>query len=306
MLLRPFSNMEGLMKFGLKQLCVFFPLLIAANAMADENLLGYTTGAETLPKGTSEAYLHLTHHGDKRYGDYSAQYLRAEYEYGITDRLTGAFYLNAYRHDYNCGEGCAGPINDREIPGSKDSFKLSGFSVELKKMLLSPYENDIGVSLYGELSYDTIDSITGDKGDGFELETKVIFQKPYLDGQLQWVNNLELESESWSPKYEDGTEYAIAARWRSGVAYRFAPNWFIGGEGWVDAEILNPIGSNWEFDHWDAFFGPSIHYGGKKYWATLTAVTQLAGSNEAKDNDVGRHLADHEKHEVRFKLGYNF
>lgn len=273
---------------------------------ADENLLGYTTGAETLPQGTSEAYFYLTHHNGKRYGSYNAQYIRGEYEYGISDRLTGAVYVNGYRHDYDCGEGCAGEENDREFPGKKDKFQLSGVSVELKKMLLSPYEDDLGVSLYGELTYDSVDSISGEKGRGWELETKVIFQKPYMDGQLQWINNLELEAESWKAKGESETEYAVAPRWRTGAVYRFAPNWYIGAEGWIDMEILNPTDGHWEFDHWDAFLGPSIHYGGEKYWATLTAVKQIAGSNEAKDNVVGRHLADHEKNEVRLKLGYNF
>lgn len=284
----------------------FLGLLCATVVHADENLLGYTVGAETLPKGTSEAYLHLTDHGQKRYGDYSAQTIRAEYEYGFTDRLSGAVYLNGYRHDYQCGEGCAGALDEREIPGSKNSTKLSGISVELKKMLLSPYEDNLGVSLYGELTHNAIDSITGDRGTGWELESKVIFQKPFMDGQLQWVNNLELEAESWKNKGESGTEYAVAPRWRTGVAYRFAPNWYIGGEGWIDVEMLNPIGSSWEFDHWDSFFGPSIHYGGEKYWGTFTAVYQIAGSNEANDNSNGQHLADHEKNEFRLKLGYNF
>lgn len=281
-------------------------LMSSAVVLADENLLGYTTGAETLPQGASEAYLWITHHGDKRRGSYAMQSIRAEYEYGFTDRLNGAIYLNGYRHDYDCGAGCAGPTDDPEITGSKDSFQLSGFSLEAKKMLLSPYKDDLGVALYGEVTYDSVDSITGEKGTGFEVEGKVIFQKPYMDGQLQWVSNIELEAESWNPDGAGGTEYAIAPRFRTGVAYRFAPNWFVGAEGWVDAEVLKPAGESWEFDHWDMFAGPSIHYGGRDWWATLTWAPQIAGSNESDDNSTGQHLADHEKYEVRLKLGYNF
>lgn len=280
-------------------------MAISANGVADENLLGYTMGAETLPQGTSEVYLWMTNHGAKRRGDYNAQYIRAEYEYGFTDRLSGAFYINGYRHDYDCGIGCAGPRSEPEIAGSKNGFRLSGASLELKKMLLSPYKDDLGVALYGEVTYDNVDSITGERGDGFELETKLILQKPFMDGQLQWVTNLELEAESWKPN-GGRWEYAIAPRLRTGVSYRFTENWYIGAEGWVDAELLNPPGSSWEFDHWDVFAGPSIHYGGKQWWATMTAVTQLAGSNEANDNKTGQHLADHEKNELRIKVGYNF
>ncbi|MDD3610455.1 MAG: hypothetical protein PHI49_11980 [Halothiobacillaceae bacterium] len=282
-------------------------LLISTGVLADENLLGYTVGAETLPKGASEAYLWMTHHGNKRRGSYNMQAIRAEYEYGFTDRLTGAIYFNGYRHDYDCGDtGCAGPEDDGEIFGSRNQFKFSGVSLEMKKMVLSPYKDDLGVALYGEVTYDSIDSITGEKGQGWEVESKVIFQKPYLDGQLQWLTNIELEAESWKPNDGGGTEYAMAPRLRSGVSYRFAPKWFIGFEGWVDAEILKPAEASWEFDHWDLFAGPSLHYGDKRWWATLTFAPQLAGSDESRDNSTGRHLADHERYEVRLKIGYNF
>ncbi|CUA98876.1 hypothetical protein Ga0061069_10865 [Thiomonas bhubaneswarensis] len=277
------------------------------SAAADENLLGYTVGAETLPKGASEAYFWLTDHSGKRRGSYSAQYLRAEYEYGITNSLSGAIYLNGYRHSYDCGTvGCAGPVGQGEITGSLHRTQLSGFSLELKKMLLSPYKDDLGVALYGEVTYDTVDPITGEKGQGYEVEAKLILQRPYLDGQLQWVTNLELEAESWRPQAGGGTEFAVAPRLRSGVSYRFAPNWSIGAEGWIDAEILRPAGESWQFDHWDFFAGPSLHYGGKTWWATLTWAQQLRGSNEAADNVSGLHLADHERREIRLKLGYNF
>jgi len=283
-------------------------VLSASPLLADENLLGYTAGAETLPKGASEAYLWITHHGDKRRGDYSMQEVRAEYEYGFTDRLSGAFYLNGYRHDVNCGStGCAGPEDDGEFVDLQiNKFQLSGFSVEAKNMLLSPYKDDLGLALYGEFTYAGVDSITGEKGTGFELEGKIILQKPYMDGQLQWLNNIEIEAESWNGKGSSQTEYAIAPRFRSGLAYRFAPNWFIGAEGWIDAEVLNPGEGSWEFDHWDVFAGPSLHYGGKDWWATLTYAPQLAGSDESDGNNTGRHLADHEKYEVRLKIGYNF
>ena len=280
--------------------------LLQTPVQADENLLGYTSGAETLPQGAKEAYVWITHHGDKRRGSYAMQALRGEIEYGLTDRTSVAAYINAYRHDYQCGIGCAGPVSDPEISGSKNSFNVSGFSVEAKHMILSPYGDDLGVALYGEFTYDTVDSITGEKGEGYELETKLILQKPYLDGQLQWMTNLELEVERWKAQGDSAYEMAIAPRLRSGVSYRFAPNWYIGAEGWVDQEMLDPTDGSWAFDHWDVFAGPSIHYGDKAWWATLTYAQQLVGTDESQDNQNGLHLADHEQYEVRLKMGYNF
>jgi hypothetical protein len=274
-------------------------LLASGTALADEHLLGYTAGAETLPKGASDAYLWVTHHGDKRQGNYAAQYIRAEYEYGISDRLSASVYLNGYRHAYS-GDPVPG-----EIEGSFSKTQFSGVSFEMKKMLVSPYEADLGVAIYGEVTYDTVDSLTGAKVEAYEAEAKLILQKPYLDGQLQWLTNLELEVETSRDDATGAKESAIAPRLRTGVAYRFAPKWFIGAEGWADAELLKPESAAWEFDHWDFFAGPSIHYGAKSWWATLTYAKQISGSDE-RDGSTDLHLADHEKYETRLKIGYNF
>ncbi|MGC9163182.1 MAG: DUF6662 family protein, partial [Thiomonas sp.] len=89
---------------------------IPPDALADENLLGYTIGAETLPQGKSEAYVWITDYQGKRRGSYSAQQFRLEGEYGITNSLSGSVYLNGYRHRYDCGTaGCAGPLDAPEI-----------------------------------------------------------------------------------------------------------------------------------------------------------------------------------------------
>jgi hypothetical protein len=280
--------------------------ILSSPAHADENLLGYTSGAETLPQGAKEAYLWITHRGDKRRGSYQAQTIRAEYEYGLTNSTSIAGYINAHRLDYNCGAGCAGAVGEEEISGSKSSFDVSGVSAEIKHMLLSPYADGLGVALYGEITYDTVDSLTGEKGQGWELETKLILQKPYLDGQLQWMTNIELELETWKADGQKGTEMAFAPRLRSGVSYRFAPKWYVGAEGWVDQEMLDPVDGSWSFDHWDVFAGPSLHYGSKNWWATATYAQQLVGTDESRDNQNGLHLADHEKYELRLKLGYNF
>ncbi|MEJ5211914.1 MAG: DUF6662 family protein [Burkholderiales bacterium] len=274
-------------------------MTLALPARADENLLGYTMGAETLPQGAAEAYLWLTDHRGKRQGHYESQHLRLEYEYGVTDSLSASVYLNGYRHDYN-GSPAPG-----EVDGALQQSRLSGASVEVKKMLASPYKDGLGVALYGEVTHDSIDSVTGEKVDAWELEGKLIFQKPFLDDQLQWVTNLELEAETTRPRAGGEREHAIAPRLRTGVSYRFAPNWFVGFEGWGDVEYSRKPGEAWKRAHWDVFAGPSLHYGARQWWATLTYVKQLAGSDE-RDMSTGLHLADHEKQEIRLKLGYNF
>ncbi len=52
----------------------------AVPAEADENLLGYTTGAETLPKGAKELYQYITLRQDKSVGQYRAVDYKTEFE----------------------------------------------------------------------------------------------------------------------------------------------------------------------------------------------------------------------------------
>lgn len=62
-------------------------LLASPLAQADENLLGYVRGAETIPGGGSELYFKLTQRDDKGQGDYTAYDAEIEYEYGVSDRF---------------------------------------------------------------------------------------------------------------------------------------------------------------------------------------------------------------------------
>jgi hypothetical protein len=51
------------------------------------------------------------------------------------------------------------------------------------------------------------------------------------------------------------------------------------------------------------FAGPAIHFGGKKWWATLSYQPQLFGSPSPRGS---RALDEYEKRELRLKIGYNF
>src|SRR4051812_41250547 len=59
-----------------------------AVARADENLLGYVKGAETLPQGSSELYQFVTARSGKGTGEYTGVDFLTEVEHGVTDRLT--------------------------------------------------------------------------------------------------------------------------------------------------------------------------------------------------------------------------
>lgn len=282
---------------------------LVAPARADENLLGYVYGAESLPRGKWEAYQWVTLRTGKAGGTYRAFDLRTELETGLTDRLQAALYLNTRAHHI------AG------VPGleERDSFAFQGASAEFKYRLRSPYIDGYGLALYVEPGYNRIDKIGGEVEEEIELETKLIFQKNFLEDTLIWSVNYTLEPE-WAIGHhedEEGEEAheaddpaeheeeheakkELAEELSTGVSYRVASRWFVGTELRLHSEW--PDFSHRE--HLAAFLGPTLHYGGERFWWTATVLPQIWGWPDDEVSDL--QLDEHERLEVRFKLGVNF
>lgn len=275
----------------------------ALPAVADENLFGYVTGVDTLPKGAGEVYLWATDRRDKGQGDYAAQDYRIELERGLTDRLTGSLYLNWRHHDIK-GAADVDESGTPEYP-DVDRFGFQGAQASLKYNLLDVYTNPVGIALYVEPGYSEIFKITGQEQQELSLETKFIVQKNFLEDQLVWAINLTPEFEVRKFDGEETWETEMAFELTSGLSYRLAPKWFGGLEARYHSEYPDWPDSDLR-EHYAIFAGPTVHYGAERWWWTLTYLPQLTGRpvDDARDEDL--HLHEHEKREVRMKLGYNF
>jgi opacity protein-like surface antigen len=299
---------------------------VVPSVQADENLLGYISGAETLPKEASEAYLWLTQRSDKGRGDYTAHDAKPEYEYGHTNRLTGSLALKGQSID------TSGLVIDAYLPGpEKYGMRPSGVEAALKYNILSAAKDDIGLSVKFELAHSWLDPHSGQDKSATSAEFSLQLQKFFLDDQLVAMLNSGLEAtyavrDPLSPAAQSSADAATQALtgdplatfdWPTknemevelqlggGLSYRFAPNWYVGAETLYETEFETEIGQ----ERWSVFAGPSIHYGGKLWWATLTWFGQMRGGgsekyiNQADDN---LHLIEKTRQAIRFKLGYNF
>jgi hypothetical protein len=96
----------------------------------------------------------------------------------------------------------------------------------------------------------------------------------------------------------------ISTKLGTGVSYRFAPGWYVGGEAMLEHEYETEVG----LERWTAFAGPSLHYGGRQWWATVTYFHQLRGGGEQYEGQANTrlHLIEKTKNEIRVKIGYNF
>ena len=148
-------------------------------ARADENLWGYVYGTDTLPAGANEIYLWTTSRNQKGKGNYRAWDTQLEFEHGFTDRFQASLYLNGRSHQISGGALAEDP--ERKL---HRGLEWDGVNVELKYNVLSVYQDLFGLSLYIEPEYQRIDKISGERVNGFGLESKLILQKNFFDDQL--------------------------------------------------------------------------------------------------------------------------
>lgn len=275
--------------------------LAATPARADEQYFGYTYSAEVLARGETETELWATDRRGKENGHYDAQDYRLELEHGFTNRLTVSGYANLVSHNIH---------GSSDLEDTSRDFAFQGVSTEFKYNVLSPYQNGLGLTLYAEPGWSRIHKVEGKKGSELELEFKAILQKNFLDDRLIWAANLTFEPEWERATQQDPLTGDIARKWQkelkvelsSGVSSRFAPGWYAGLEGRYAS-----VYPNWTHglhrQTYAVFAGPAVHYGGKKWWATLSYQPQLFGEPSPSGSLA---LDEYEKREIRLKVGYDF
>jgi hypothetical protein len=281
----------------------------ALPALADENLLGYLTGAETLPEGAKEAYLWVTQRDDKGIGSYRATDVEVEYEHGLTARLTGAAALKGQSIHTR------GILIDGYVPGDESyGLRASGVEAKLKYMFLSPALDPVGLAGRISFEYSWLDPHSGQDKRKLSATTEFLMQKYFLDDQLVAVANLGMESTyarrgeiaNLPADFEWTTDPEMEVELKAGVglAYRIAPRWFVGVETFYETEFETEVGQ----ERWSWHAGPSLHYGDRRWWATLTWMPQLRGGGETypEQTDTDLHLIEKTRQEFRLKVGYNF
>jgi hypothetical protein len=254
-------------------------------AGATERRFTYTYESATLGQGEREIEPWTTlRFGRNEY--YRAIDNRLELEFGITDRLMTAWYLNLSSETADVPGATPGTF-DRVT-----EFE-HGVSSEWKYKLLDPVADPLGLALYLEGGFTTKE---------IELEAKVIMDKRMGNflAALNLVGEYEWNSSSGITEHEKLFEFDAAA------AYFFTPTFAAGVEVRNQNEIGNedPTASpEWEFSVLSA--GPVISYSTETWWATLTVLPQLTNLKREEGAPV-RELEEHEKVATRLIFGAHF
>lgn len=270
--------------------------LPATTLLAHQEPFAYTRGAQVEARGEWEFEQTTTARIGKLDGRYLGLDVNTEIEYGITDRFQTALYVNTRYYDL---ENAAG---GHEAFDDLDKFVFDGISAELKYQFLDPYRQPWGLALYCEPGYSRYGSVSGDREDAFFLEFKGIVERHFFDHRLITTFNFTVEPE-WEKEPGESWETALEMAWHLGIAYQFAPGWHAGVEARLETEFEGADLGAAEFSAFS--LGPVVHYGGDRWFATLTVLPQVTGWRDAPRTG-GRHLDDREQLEMRLKFGFEF
>jgi hypothetical protein len=271
-------------------ICVAGLALTAVPAQADEPLFGFVNTTDLLPKGQKEVEQWVTLREGRSQGDFHLLQTRTEVSYGARDDLQISGYLNLAYADvfHNAPSGETAPpevFADYAVDPSRRFSKLrfESVSAELIYRFASPYTAPVGAALYLEPSI-------GPRTR--ELEARLILQKNFMQDRLVFAANATLSYE-WRKLHADpaappGSDEArdhwdkeTDVNFGFAGSYRFAPSWSFGGEIENEHEWqgLNPFsGADRTNEAW--YLGPTLHYGGRHFFATFTTLFQMPWAHD--------------------------
>ena len=295
----------------------------SGTARADEPLFGAVFSSDLLPAGAMEVEQWLTWRAGKAVGKYNTVEGATEFQYGWTDDLQVAGYVNyqwAEAYNDNVVNGTTlppGAFSNVEV-GPNEQFRLTkftGVSGELIYRMLSPYLDSFGLALYFKPTVGP---------SLYEWTSRLILQENFLDDRMVVAFNATLtqrtrffhaiaSAPSGSAAAEDHWDRGTATDFALGVSYRFIANWSAALELHNEREWsgFNPFVGSRETN--SAYYaGPTLHYADEHVFATLTLLTQLGGASDfvhpEPDFVVGgrNYAANFERFRVRLKFGYYF
>lgn len=284
-------------------------MLGSTGAQAGESPFGWIYTADVHPQGTFE-YEHKTFWQHRQtQGRYSYFQHREEIEYGVTDRLQVAGYVNwsqadAFRNGLDGTTG--GPGVSEFLTASFDPFsryrraRFDSVSLELIYQMMNPVTDPLGLALYLEPELGPLTR---------ELEWRIILQKNFLDDRLIIAANISAKHEREISVLGE-VEKASPLDLTIGASYLVVPNWSFGIEGRIHNEFTSYFFNAPE--HSAFFLGPVVHYATKEFWITAAwrhqlPIVQTYNDEQAALVSKGRiYGEEHSRNEFMFRLGVPF
>jgi hypothetical protein len=256
-----------------KILLILIIFVFAVSLRANERKFSYTYQSGVLGKGNKELEIWTTARIGKDIPYYARTEHRMEFEWGITNRLQTAFYINFRNTSIDNGTGM------------NTSFDFKGISSEWKYQVSSPTKNAIGFALYGELGLNT---------DEAELEAKLIFDKKVKKNTF--ALNFVFENEWEFAAHKPETEMVLEGDF--GWCYDISNSFSAG----IEVRNKNVFKES-ELKHSALFAGPVASFSQPSWWLTLTILPQIT-SLKNKTGTTKLDLDEFEKLETRLLFSF--
>jgi hypothetical protein len=207
---------------------------------------------------------------------------RTELEYGITDDLQGALYLN---YEWQ-------RVRSHLPPFSSDTESFAGVSGELIYRVLHVDFDPLGFALYVEPTWSNAER---------EIEAKILLQKNFLNDTLRCALNLNFEDD-WE-RQDSVWVRQSALEFNLGAAYAIKPGLSAGLEFDNERAFEGLVVGAASREQASAFFlGPTIDYEPAPWKITLGAQAQLPWASSPA-GVPGAVIDGFETHAERFRLG---
>ena len=250
----------------------------AGAARADEPMFGYVNATDLLPKGRWQVEQWLTDRSGDASGRYDLLEGRIEADVGLADNLQLTGYLNYARLDAQIGPHLPPGVR-LSSSGGLSRRRLDGVTGEAIWRLASPYLGPVGLALL----------VDGTVGHGQRsVGLKAIIQKNFRDDTLVVAANARaefgLKEKAPGATLPLGLRSVTPIDLAAGVSYRFRPNWSAALEARDRIKQAGP-GFGSQLDS-GLFLGPTVHYGGQRWFLTLSAMRRVAGRHRAPDRGL--------------------
>jgi hypothetical protein len=194
-------------------------------------------------------------------------------------------------------------VNDVEDLRNQNRYRFGGVEGSVKGRLLSPFVDPIGLALRAETGYLAKDDVGGIRQQEWFFAPEIDLQKNFRDDTISWVLDGGAEF-AWGKQPAEEYSRELSLQAATGLSYRFAPNWFVGGEArlrseWPQFDLVD------HFEHTVVYTGPSLHYGTQRWWVTASWLYQAWGRGIGEGNQQ-QTFAEETEQVARLKFGINF
>jgi hypothetical protein len=269
------------------------PAVVFASGIETTHLFGFTLGTDINHVGEAELELETTARFAKTAGRYSALSQAAGIRFVPVENFSVLPAIAFSRHDIT------------SVPGldNRQQFAFEALAVELRYRLLDRRNSAFGLAVGIDPRLARINEVTGEPATRYAADLLLIADREIVRDRLFAAFNLSYGPGATRARFTGAWEHESAFALAGAVTALIHPGIFLGAEiRYLKAYEGLALD---RFAGHAVFAGPTLYANiGEQAWISSGWSVQVAGRSAADGGSLD--LANFERHQVKFRLGYNF